>query len=130
MQIIIQCKGQVRFSTAKINDIHGSLFRKCRQNILHKFQITVNLPEFIISGMNNFSFPGLYSQIYQKGNRLIFLQYILLLPVVRQIRAKLTLLRSVPAPLYGNLSLFTHQRPKLFLRALRFQLPKLQFHTG
>ena len=73
MQIIIHGKCQIRFSTSKIQNRDLSVLLKFWKNILNKFQKPVDLPEFIKSGMYNFSILCHHTQILEKWNRNSFL---------------------------------------------------------
>ena len=53
-----------------------------RQNIFNKFKETIDLSEFVISGMNNLSLFIHNSQIDQKRNRNTFFKNILFHPVM------------------------------------------------
>ena len=82
LQIIIQGKRQIRFAAAKIQDRHFPVFWKLFPDILDKFQEAVDLPEFVIFGMDDLSIRSHDSQIYQKRHRRAFFQNITLFPVM------------------------------------------------
>lgn len=58
LQIIIQREGQVRLAAAEVEDRHFPILRKLLPDVLDKFQETVDLPEFVIFGMDDFSLGG------------------------------------------------------------------------
>ena len=120
MQIIIQGKGQIGLSAAKVNDMHGSLLLQCRQNILYKFKVAVNLFKFIIPGMYNFPLGSLNSQINEKRNRNSFLQNIVLLTVVLHDRFQCFFSGFRWLELEGCPSLFTYKHMESALHVLSF----------
>ena len=63
---MVHSKGQVGFSAAEIQNRHFPVPWKLREDILNKFQKTVDLAKFIIFCMDNFPILGLDSQIHQK----------------------------------------------------------------
>ena len=82
-EIIIHRKCKIGLSTAKIQDCNLPVFRKFGKNIPNKFQKTVDLPEFIISGSNYLSIFCHNSQIHQKRSCRSLFQNILFHTVMR-----------------------------------------------
>ena len=74
MKIIIHRKGQIRFSTSKINDRVRPVRVKIRKYIFDKFQEAVDLAEFIVAGFHNFAFCRHDTEIYQKWDWDAFLK--------------------------------------------------------
>ena len=74
MKIIIHRKGQIRFSTSKINDRIRPVRIEIRKYILNKFQETVDLAKFVVAGFHNFAFCRHDTEIYQKWDWDAFLK--------------------------------------------------------
>ena len=68
MQKIIHGKGQVRLPASEIQNRDLPVFRKLRKDILDKFQIPVDLAEFVESGADNLSLLRHDSKITQERN--------------------------------------------------------------
>ena len=73
MQIIVHCKGKIGFAAAKINNADGTVFRQFIDHILDKFQIPVDLTEFIKSRPGHPAVRGLHAQSYQEIHWFSFL---------------------------------------------------------
>ena len=84
VKVMIHGKGQIRLSTAKINDGCLPPRIQIRQNVFDKLQKTVDLTELIIPGSDDLPFFGHDTQIHQKFYRFSFLQHKAFFPVMSQ----------------------------------------------
>ncbi|MOA35931.1 hypothetical protein D3C78_1574270 [compost metagenome] len=79
---MIQRKGQIGFSTAKIDDRQRTSLRKRGQDILDHFQETIDLPELIVFLGQYFAFLIHDAKLNEKRNGCAFVQNILLAAIM------------------------------------------------
>ena len=85
MQIIIHGERQIRLAAAKINDHIFPVLIQLRQDILNKFQKTVDLSKFVVTAFYYLSIRGLHAKIYQERDRMPLRNHVTFLAVMLQL---------------------------------------------